>query len=125
MLPDRHSLLDEEIQILWKVWCQSVRLEDPQNLASCDVADQRNAEAVAQGHADLRRRQALLGELANVVAHVVGLHLDPCRGLATVGDRRGGDTLALAIHAAHGFLFLLLRPAAGVLGTSRLRAKSL
>ena len=72
---------------------QAVGLEDAQDLVARDGLDLRDAEAVAQGDADLRWGEALLGELADVVAHVLRLHLDPRGRLAAVRRRRGGDAL--------------------------------
>merc|ERR1719499_1217358 len=101
VLPDGDCLLDEEVKVLWEVRGKTIGLEDAQDLAACDVTHEWDAETVAQGHADLRRGEALLCQFADVVADVLRLHLHPCRGLASVRDCRRRDTLAFAIHAPH------------------------
>ena len=101
MLAHGDGLLDQVVEVLGERGRQAVGLQDAEDLVARDGLDLRDAEAVAEGHADLGGREALLGELADVVAHVLRLHLDPGRGLAAVGRRRGGDALALSVHAAH------------------------
>merc|ERR1740121_2615913 len=86
----------------WKACrCDQRHLLDAKNLAACDIAHQRNTETVSQGHTDLRWGQPLLGKLADVINDIFWLHLDPGWRLAAVRDSRRGNTLALAIHAAH------------------------
>ena len=60
-----------------------------------------NPEAVAKSHTDLRGRQALLGELADMVTHVFSLHLHPRGRAAAVRDGRRRNAFALAVHSTH------------------------
>merc|ERR1719422_126215 len=77
VLSDGDSLLDQEIQVLGKVRREAIGLQDAQNLAACHIAHQRDTEAVTQGHTDLRWSEAFLGELADMVTDILGLHLYP------------------------------------------------
>ena len=101
VLADGHCLLDEVVHILRQGGCQAIRLQDAQDVVACDSLDLRDAEAISQCHANLRRGEALLGKLADVIAHILWLHLQPSRRRSLVGDGRGGYALALAIHAPH------------------------
>ena len=56
---------------------------------------------VSQDNANLRGRGALPGELADLVDDLVGGGLQPSRGGARVGQRRGRDTLSVAVKSAH------------------------
>ena len=104
---DGHGLLDQVVQVLRQSGRQAVCLQDAQDVVTCDVLDLRHAEAVSQGDADLRRGEALLCELANMVAHVLGLHLQPSRRRALVRDGRGRNALAMAVHPPHAWQLLL------------------
>merc|ERR1740117_1718524 len=113
MLADGHGLLDEAVHILRKLGCQATGLEDAEDFAACDGVDHRHTETVAQGDTDLRRSQALLRELADVVSHILRLHLQPSGWLAAVWGGRGTDALSGSIHAAHFCLMLSGEGAAG------------
>merc|ERR1712039_574091 len=78
VLPNGNGLLDQEVEVLGEAWREPVGLQDAQDLAAGHVAYERDAEAVAERYADLRRSEALLRQLADVVADVFRLHLDPC-----------------------------------------------
>merc|ERR1719373_109781 len=101
VLADGDGLLDQEVEILWERRRQAVRFQDAEDLATGHITDLRNAEAVPQGDTDLRGSEALLRELADVVADVLRLHLDPGGRLAAIGQRRGRHALAPSVHAAH------------------------
>lgn len=57
--------------------------------------------AIAENDTDLRGSSTLAGQLADVVDDGVGRALEPGGHAARVGDRRGGNTLALAVKATH------------------------
>lgn len=50
VLPDRHSLLDEVVQILWQVRGQTLGLEDPQNFVASDKTYLGNTMGVPQNN---------------------------------------------------------------------------
>eukprot|EP00558_Chaetoceros_sp_UNC1202_P004446 CAMPEP_0197232400 /NCGR_PEP_ID=MMETSP1429-20130617/567_1 /TAXON_ID=49237 /ORGANISM="Chaetoceros sp., Strain UNC1202" /LENGTH=99 /DNA_ID=CAMNT_0042690407 /DNA_START=164 /DNA_END=463 /DNA_ORIENTATION=+ len=77
MLPDLHSLLDKHVQILWDFGCESVGLEDTDDLLSRDGIDIRNAIGVTEDDSDLGGGESLLGELADVVLDVGGGDFEP------------------------------------------------
>lgn len=57
--------------------------------------------AISQDNTDLAGRCTLLGELAHLINDLVGRGLEPCRRVARVRDRRGGNPLAVAVKTAH------------------------
>lgn len=63
--------------------------------------DLGNTVAVTQDHTNLRRRSALLGELADLLDDLLGRGLEPRRGVAAVGHSGGADTLSVGVHATH------------------------
>ena len=69
-------------------------------LTSHDL-DLRNTVAIPQDNTNLRRGGTLLGELADLLLDLVGGGLEPRWGGARVGDGRGADALAVAVHATH------------------------
>ena len=58
---------------------------------------------VPQHDADLRRRSALLRELADLVHDLFGRGFEPGWGRAGVGHRAGGDAFAVGVEATHFF----------------------
>lgn len=50
MLPDRHCLLDEVVEILGQVRGQALGLEDPQDLVASDEAYLGHTMGVPQNH---------------------------------------------------------------------------
>jgi hypothetical protein len=66
-----------------------------------DDLDLRDAMAVSQDNADLRRGGALASQLADVVDDGLGSALEPGGHAARVGDGRGRDALAFAVKTTH------------------------
>ena len=104
VLPHRHGLLHEEVQILRDGRSEALLLEDTQDLVASDHLYLWHTEAVPQRDADGRGRHTLLRQLANLLAEVFRLQLDPARGPALVWEGRRGHALARSIHASHGRL---------------------
>lgn len=63
--------------------------------------DLGNTVGVTEDNTDLRGGGTLLRELADLVDDLVGGGLEPRRGGARVGERRGADALALGVKTAH------------------------
>jgi hypothetical protein len=63
--------------------------------------DLGNAVGVTKDNTDLGRSGTLLGQLADVVNNLVGGGLEPRRRSARVGERGGGNALALAVKTTH------------------------
>lgn len=63
--------------------------------------DLRNTVAVTENDTDLGGRSALPGELADLIHDLVRGGLEPGRRGARVGDGRGADALAIAVHTTH------------------------
>ena len=86
VLPYGHCFLDQVVKILGEGWCNAVGLEDSQHVVACHRLHLWHTEAVSQGDANLGRSQTLLGQLANVINHIIWFHLQPARRSALVRD---------------------------------------
>ena len=86
VLPHGHCLLDQVVQILRESWCHAVGLEDSQHVVASHSLDLWHTEAVSQGDTNLGRSQTLLGQLADVINHIIRLHLQPAWRSSLVGD---------------------------------------
>lgn len=75
----------------------TVGLKDTENLVAGDRLDLGDAVRVTEDNADLRGRETATGELEDLVLDLLGGGLRPRRLRAAVGERRGGDTLALHV----------------------------
>jgi len=106
VLADSDGLLNEEIQVLGDLGSESVGAEDTHNLAARDILNLGNAVAITEDHADLRRSETLLGELRDVLDHLLRGNLQPLRGSSLVGQSRVGNTLTSTVHATHLGWFL-------------------
>ena len=87
VLPHGHCFLDEVVQVLREGWCHAICLQDSQDVVAGHCLHLWHAKAVSQSDTNLRRSQALLGQLANVINHVIRLHLQPAWGSSLVRDR--------------------------------------
>jgi len=105
MLTDGHSLLDEMVKIFWNIRGQAVAFQNPENLGSRNGVNLRNAKAIPESDANLRRGEAFFCELADVICNVLWLHLQPRRWAAAIRSCRRGDTLTTSIHATHDCSF--------------------
>ena len=77
MLADSDGLLDQVVQILGNLGSKTASLQDSENFAAGDSLNLGDSVRVSKGNADLRRGRALLGELNDLFAEVVGADLDP------------------------------------------------
>eukprot|EP00170_Pyropia_yezoensis_P008397 contig_35091_g8425 len=93
MLAHRQRLLNQHVQVLGQLGRQAIGLQDPQDLVASHGFDLRHTLRVPQVHANLRWDQALLGQLANLVAHVVRRDLQPRRGRPPVRECRRRNAL--------------------------------
>ena len=64
-------------------------LQDTEDLVTSDEADLGDTVRVTKGNTDLRGRQTLAGELADVLDDILRGGLEPRRGSAPVGEGRG------------------------------------
>lgn len=66
-----------------------------------------NTVGVPEDDTDLGRGQALLGQLEDLVLHLLAGHLHPLGDGAPVRQRGLGDTLARCVHSTHcsGLMF--------------------
>ena len=60
-----------------------------------------NTVAVPEDDTNLGGSQSLLGQLVDLVLHLVGGELQPLRHRASVGQGRLGDTLPWSVHTTH------------------------
>merc|ERR1719491_1341561 len=87
VLADRHCFLNQVIQIFWKGGRLPLGLQNPKDLAAGNEVHLWNTEAISQCHTDLGWCQTLLGQLGDMVAHILRLHLQPCWCAAAVWSR--------------------------------------
>lgn len=95
VLSDRDSLLDQEVQVLWDLRSQTVRLEDSQDLVTGDELDLGNTVSISQDNTDLGWSQTLSGVLDDLLNNLIGGQLEPRWSRSRVWNGRRGDTLAL------------------------------
>jgi hypothetical protein len=77
MLADVNCLLDKLVKILWELRSESVGLEDTDDFVSGNVLDLGNSVGITEDDSNLRWRQTLLGELANLVNNLLSASLQP------------------------------------------------
>ena len=76
-------------------------LQDTEDLVTGQEADLGDTVRVTEGDTDLGRREALAGELDDVLDDVVGRRLEPGRGSAAVGEGGGRNALSGSVHTTH------------------------
>ena len=86
VLPHRLGLLHEEVQNLRDGRSEALLLEDTQDLVASDHLYLWHTEAVPQRDTNGRGRHTLLRQLANLLAEIFRLQLDPARGPALVRE---------------------------------------
>jgi hypothetical protein len=101
MLADRHSLLDELVQVLGNLRSETVGLENTENLVTSNIFDLGNAVGVTKNHTNLRGGQTLLSELEDLLTDFLRGGLDPGRRSTAVREGTARDTLSRSVHATH------------------------
>ena len=101
-----HRLLDEVVEVLRDLRGEAVELQDAEDLGASGALDLGDTLVVTEDDTDLRRGEALLRVLEDVLLDVLGRGGHPLRRVALVGERRLGNPLALArLHTSHGCFF--------------------
>lgn len=95
VLSDRDSLLDQEVQVLWDLWSQTVGLQDSQDLVTSDNLGLGDTVSISQENTNLRRSQTLSGVLDDLLNNVVRAQLEPSWSVSGVWKSGGGDTFTL------------------------------
>ena len=95
MLANRHSLLDEVVEILRDGGSKTVGLQDTEDLASGNVPDLPNTLGITELTTNLRGGHTLVSELADLLADLVVGDLQPRRSPAAVRDGGSGDTFSM------------------------------
>lgn len=95
VLSDRDSLLNQEVQVLWDLRSQTVRLEDSQDLVTGDNLSLRNTMSISQDNTNLRRSQTLSGVLDDLLNNLVRGELEPSWSVSRVWNGRRANTLTL------------------------------
>lgn len=91
------GLLDEVVEVLRELRREAVLLEKAEDGAAGDGLHLGNAVGVTEDDADLRRGEALLGELADERIDIVGSDLEPRRRRALVREGRAGLSLSVRV----------------------------
>lgn len=95
VLSDRDSLLDQEVQVFWDFWSQTVRLQDSHDLVTGDDTGLSNTVSISQQDTDLRWGQTLSGVLGNLLNDSVGRQLEPSWSISRVWKSGRRDTFTL------------------------------
>ena len=104
MLSNLEGLLDEVVEVFGDLGGESRLLQDSEDFASSDALHLWDAMAISESDTDLRRGEALLRELDNLINEVVGRNSNPAWSCFSVWEASTCDTLALRVHSAH-FVF--------------------
>ncbi len=89
------------VDVLWKIRSQSLGLEDTEDLVTGDETDLGNSVTVSKDDTDLGGGHTLLGELEDLLLHILRGQLEPGGHSAPVGEGRLGNTLARCVHTTH------------------------
>lgn len=95
VLSDRDSLLDQEVQVFWDLWSQTVGLQDSQDLVTGDNLSLGNTVSISQDNTNLRRSQTLSGVLDNLLNNLVRGQLEPSWSVSRVWNSGGRNTFTL------------------------------
>ena len=101
MLPDQDSLLNQHIQILWDIRCQTIGFQNTNNFLSSNGFDLSDTIGITKDDTNLGRCETFLGKFANVFFDIRSGDFEPGRRSAFVGEGGLGDTLAGGVHATH------------------------
>ena len=101
VLGDAHGLLNQVVDVLWKILGHSLGLEDTKDLVSSDETDMGNTVTVSKDNTDLGRGQTLLGQLEDLILDILGCELQPGGDCAAIGEGGLGNTLAWCVHSTH------------------------
>lgn len=77
MFTNRDGFLDKHVKVFGKLWSQTFRLENTQNLASGDILDLSDSLGVTKMNANLRRNQTFFGEFADLIRHFIRRYFKP------------------------------------------------
>jgi len=101
MLAHRDGLFDELVKVFWNFRSKTVASKNAKNLVSCYNLDLCNSMRITENYTDLRGSVTLLCELANLVLDLIWGSLEPVWSSSAVGNGRGRNALAVAVHATH------------------------
>lgn len=96
VLSDRDSLLDQEVQVLWDLWSQTVGFQDSQDLVTGNNLGLGDTVGISQKNTNLRRSQTLSGVLDNVLDNVTRGQLEPSWSVSRVWESGGRNTFSLS-----------------------------
>lgn len=84
VLSDSDGLLDQEVQVLWDLWSQTVRFQDSQDLVTGDNLRLGNTVSISQENTDLGWSQTLPGVLNDLLNDLVRSQLEPSWSVSRV-----------------------------------------
>ena len=79
VLADGDSTLDHVVQVFWKIWGQTLGLQDSEDLVASNETDLGNTMGIPEDNTDLWWRKTLLGELKDLLLHVIWGELQPLK----------------------------------------------
>lgn len=95
MLSDGDSLLDQEVQVFWNFWSETVRFQNSHNLVTSDNLSLSNTVGISQQDTDLRRSQTLSGVLDDLLNNSFRRQLEPSWCISGVWNSGRRDTFTL------------------------------
>lgn len=95
VLSDRDSLLNQEVQVFWDFWSQTVGLQNSHDLVTGDDTGLSNTVCISQQDTNLRWGQTLSGVLGNLLNDSVGGQLEPSWSISRVWKSGRRDTFTL------------------------------
>jgi len=104
VLSNLQSLLDQVVEVFGELGGQTGLLQDSEDFAACDALHLGDSVAISESDTDLRRGEAFLRKLDNLINEVVRGNSDPAWSCFPERQASACDTLAVRVHSAH-FVF--------------------
>jgi hypothetical protein len=95
VLSDRDSLLNQEVQILWNLWSQTVGLQDTQDLVTGDNLSLGNTVSISQQNTNLGWGQTFSGVLDDLLNNSLRRELEPSWSVSGVWKSGRRNTFTL------------------------------
>ena len=77
VLPDRHRLLDQMVQVLWDLAGEPLSTENSENLGAGDVSDLVDTVGVPEDNTNLGGGESFLGQLVDHLFNLISSQLLP------------------------------------------------
>ena len=95
VLSDRDSLLDQEVQIFWNFWSQTVGFQDSQDLVTSNNLGLWNTVSISQDNTNRRWSQTLSSVLDDLFNNIIAGQFEPWWCVSWVWNGGGRNTFTL------------------------------